>query len=61
MSIVDYTGFDNGVYGGGGHPFMGKKEKVLLREVEYCAQCGDSFLSLYPLKKCADHGDLEKV
>lgn len=28
---------------------------------EACPECGKSFLSLYPLKECIDHKDLEEV
>jgi hypothetical protein len=39
----------------------GRVNKVLLREVEYCGECGKMFLSLIPLKKCVDHEDLEQI
>jgi hypothetical protein len=36
------------------------REKVLLREVEICRVCAKKFLSLYPLKSCADHSGLDE-
>jgi hypothetical protein len=37
------------------------KEMVALREVEYCGECGKSFLSLYPIDKCTVHAKLEQI
>lgn len=35
--------------------------KVLLHEAENCPECGETFLALYPLKKCKDHEGLDKI
>lgn len=61
MKALDFSSYDSGVYGGGYNGSYMKKEKVLLREVEYCGECGKSFLSLYPINKCTDHENLEKI
>lgn len=37
------------------------KDRVLLHEPETCMDCGKSFLSLYPLKNCADHAGQEAL
>ncbi len=37
------------------------RERVLLREPEMCRECLRTFLSLYPLKRCADHDGLEEI
>lgn len=37
------------------------KAKILLREPERCWECGRTFISLYPLKHCGDHEDLERL
>lgn len=35
--------------------------RVLLREPERCAECNRVYLSLYPLKSCADHQGLDEM
>ncbi len=40
---------------------IGGKTRVLLREPESCAECGMVFISLYALKKCADHYGLDEL
>lgn len=35
--------------------------RVLLHEAETCYECGDTFLSLFPLKKCIDHEGFDKI
>ncbi|MBI5599193.1 MAG: hypothetical protein HY890_05580 [Deltaproteobacteria bacterium] len=37
------------------------KGKVLLREKEVCRECGNSYLSLYPLTSCVDHDGLDGI
>ncbi|MCK4739726.1 MAG: hypothetical protein KAT46_07230 [Deltaproteobacteria bacterium] len=37
------------------------RERVLLREAELCGFCGKKYLSLYPLRFCLDHDDLEGI
>lgn len=39
----------------------GKNSRVLLREPEVCAECNKVFISLYPLRACADHEGLDEV
>ncbi|MBI5643380.1 MAG: hypothetical protein HY954_07895 [Deltaproteobacteria bacterium] len=41
----------------GGSPRRG----VLLREPERCGECNKVFISLYPLKRCTDHEDLDEL
>lgn len=38
-----------------------KRSKVLLREPERCPECGEEYLSLYPLGKCAEHDPTDRV
>ncbi|MFQ5441461.1 MAG: hypothetical protein ACE5EB_01915 [Thermodesulfobacteriota bacterium] len=35
--------------------------KVLLREPERCWTCGNTYISLYPLKECVDHDGLDEI
>jgi len=35
--------------------------RVLLREPEVCAECNRVFVSLYPIRSCADHQGLEEI
>ncbi len=35
--------------------------RVLLREPEVCAECNKVFVSLYPIRSCADHQGLEQI
>lgn len=35
--------------------------RVLLREPEVCAECNKVFVSLYPIRSCADHQGLEEI
>ncbi|MBI5238423.1 MAG: hypothetical protein HY887_08395 [Deltaproteobacteria bacterium] len=37
------------------------KKKVLLREPEMCMECSEVFISLYPLRRCADHASIERA
>ncbi len=37
------------------------KARVLLREPESCWECGRIYISLYPLKHCDDHEDLDRL
>ncbi len=37
------------------------RERVLLRGPEVCAECGATFISLYPLKFCSDHDGLDEL
>jgi hypothetical protein len=39
----------------------GRRRKVLLREPERCQECNGVYLSLYPLRECADHEGLERL
>ena len=34
---------------------------VLLHGPEKCEECGETFVSLYPLRICDDHEGLEKI
>ena len=36
-------------------------DDILLREPETCGECGRVFASLYPIHKCFEHIDLEKL
>ncbi len=38
-----------------------RSSRVLLREPERCAECNKVFISLYPLRACADHEGLEEI
>ncbi|MBI5492016.1 MAG: hypothetical protein HY893_03690 [Deltaproteobacteria bacterium] len=38
-----------------------KNSRVLLREPEVCAECNKVFISLYPLRTCADHEGLDEI
>ncbi len=35
--------------------------KIKPGELEKCVECGDSYISLYPLIACVNHIDLEEV
>ncbi|HLC17503.1 MAG TPA: hypothetical protein VJM57_00620 [Thermodesulfobacteriota bacterium] len=37
------------------------RNNVLLREPERCWECGHVYISLYPLRACADHDGLEEI
>lgn len=37
-----------------------KKPKVQLRSMELCPVCRKIFMSLYPLRHCLDHEELEE-
>lgn len=37
------------------------RSRVLLREPEACAECNRIFISLYPLRSCADHEGLDEL
>lgn len=41
--------------------FRRPASRVLLREPEVCAECNKVFVSLYPIRSCADHQGLEEI
>jgi hypothetical protein len=41
--------------------YQGGRGRVLLREPESCLRCTKTYISLYPLKNCQDHTDLDEV
>ncbi len=41
--------------------YQGGRGRVLLREPEKCPKCTKTYISLYPLKNCQDHTDLDEV
>ncbi len=49
--------------GEAGRNWLGRamRGKVLLREPERCMECGEVYVSLYPLRQCADHDSMEKI
>ncbi|MBI5237780.1 MAG: hypothetical protein HY887_05085 [Deltaproteobacteria bacterium] len=38
-----------------------RQSKVLLRAPERCRECGEVYVSLYSLSRCADHDSMEKI
>ena len=52
---------EKSLYGGDTPGGFSTKGDVLLREVEYCRECGGSFLSLYPIKNCDEHEEEDRV
>lgn len=41
--------------------FRKPSTRVLLREPEVCAECNRVFVSLYPIRSCADHQGLDEI
>lgn len=37
------------------------KKRILLREPERCCECNRIFISLYELKNCMDHENLDEL
>ena len=38
-----------------------KRSKVLLRKPERCRECNEVYVSLYSLRRCAEHDSTEKI